>query len=131
MFQFLKGLPPSRSNPFTIELDLGTSPISKTPPAELTDPKKQIEDLLSKGFIRPSVLPWGAPMVFMKKKKDGSFRMSINYRRLNRVTLKNSYPLLRIDELLDQLRGATWFSKIDLASGYHQIPIDEADVRKT
>ncbi|CAA7054511.1 unnamed protein product [Microthlaspi erraticum] len=134
VFQSLKGLPPSRSDPFTIELELGTSPISKTPyrmaPAELAELKKQIEDLLSKGFIRPSVSPWGAPVLFVKK-KDGSFRLCIDYRGLNRVTVKNRYPLPRIDELLDQLRGATWFSKIDLASGYHQIPIDEADVRKT
>ncbi|CAA7036596.1 unnamed protein product [Microthlaspi erraticum] len=134
VFQSLKGLPPSRSDPFTIELEPGTAPISKTPyrmaPAELAELKKQIEDLLSKGFIRPSVSPWGAPVLFVKK-KDGSFRLCIDYRGLNRVTVKNRYPLPRIDELLDQLRGATWFSKIDLASGYHQIPIDEADVRKT
>ncbi|CAA7025595.1 unnamed protein product [Microthlaspi erraticum] len=134
VFQSLKGLPPSRSDPFTIELEPGTAPISKTPyrmaPAELAELKKQIEDLLSKGFIRPSVSPVGAPVLFVKK-KDGSFRLCIDYRGLNRVTVKNRYPLPRIDELLDQLRGATWFSKIDLASGYHQIPIDEADVRKT
>ncbi|CAA7021892.1 unnamed protein product [Microthlaspi erraticum] len=111
VFQSLKGLPPSRMAP-----------------AELAELKKQIEDLLSKGFIRPSVSPWGAPVLFVKK-KDGSFRLCIDYRGLNRVTVKNRYPLPRIDELLDQLRGATWFSKIDLASGYHQIPIDEADVR--
>ncbi|CAA7044152.1 unnamed protein product [Microthlaspi erraticum] len=120
VFQSLKGLPPSRSDPFTIELEPGTAPISKTPyrmaPAELAELKKQIEDLLSKGFIRPSVSPWGAPVLFVKK-KDGSFRLCIDYRGLNRVTVKNRYPLPRIDELLDQLRGATWFSKIDLASG--------------
>ncbi|CAA7051129.1 unnamed protein product [Microthlaspi erraticum] len=112
----------------------GTAPISKTPykmvPAKLAELKKQIEDLLSKGFIRPSVSPWGAPVLFVKK-KDGSFRLCIDYRGLNRVTVKNRYPLPRIDELLDQLRGATWFSKIDLASGYHQISIDEGDVWKT
>ncbi|MBW1279403.1 reverse transcriptase family protein, partial [Escherichia coli] len=86
--------------------------------------KKQLDDLLSKGFIRPSGSPWGAPVLFVKK-KDESFRLCIDYRGLNRVTVKNRYPLPRIDELLDQLRGATWFSKINLASGYHQIPIDE------
>uniref|UniRef100_A0A1J3IN33 Retrovirus-related Pol polyprotein from transposon 17.6 n=1 Tax=Noccaea caerulescens TaxID=107243 RepID=A0A1J3IN33_NOCCA len=99
-------------------------------PAELAELKKQLEDLLSKGFIRPSVSPWGAPVLFVKK-KDGSFRLCIDYRGLIRVTVKNRYPLSRIDELLDQLRGGTWFSKIGLTSGYHQIPIDEADVRKT
>ncbi|CAA7043549.1 unnamed protein product [Microthlaspi erraticum] len=97
---------------------------------ELAALKKQIKDILFKGFIRPSVSPWGAPVLFVKK-KDGSFRLCFDYRGLNRVIVKNRYPLPRIDELLDQLRGATWFSKIDLASGYHQIPIDEADVRKT
>ncbi|KAL1225460.1 RNA-directed DNA polymerase-like protein [Cardamine amara subsp. amara] len=97
-------------------------------PAEMSELKKQLEELLSKGFIRPSTSPWGAPVLFVKK-KDGSFRLCIDYRGLNRVTVKNNYPLPRIDELLDQLRGATWFSKIDLASGYHQIPIDEGDIR--
>ena len=99
-------------------------------PAEMADLKKQLEELLDKGFIRPSVLPWGAPVLFVKK-KDGSFRLCIDYRGLNQVTVKNKYPLPRIDELLDQLRGAKWFSKIDLASGYHQIPIEPSDVKKT
>ena len=92
--------------------------------------KKQLEDLLGKGFIRLSTSPWGAPVLFVKK-KDKSFRLYIDYQELNRVTVKNKYPLPRIDELLDQLRGATCFSKIDLTSGYHHIPIAEADVRKT
>ncbi|KAL1190813.1 RNA-directed DNA polymerase-like protein [Cardamine amara subsp. amara] len=126
--------PPSRSDPCTIELEPGTTPISRAPyrmaPAEMAELKKQLEELLSKGFIRPSTSPWGAPVLFVKK-KDESFRLCVGYRGLNRVTVKNMYPLPRIDELLDQLRGATWFSKIDLASGYHQIPIDEVDIRKT
>ena len=92
--------------------------------------KKQLEELIEKGFIRPSSSPWGAPVLF-DKKKDGSFRLCIDYRGLNQVTIKNKYPLPRIDELLDQLKGASWFSKIDLAAGYHQIPIAEGDVRKT
>ncbi|MBW1279494.1 reverse transcriptase family protein, partial [Escherichia coli] len=83
-------------------------------PAEMAELKKQLEELLDKGFIRPSSSPWGAPVLFVKK-KDGSFRLWIDYRGLNRVTVKNKYPLPRIDELLDQLKGATWFSKVDLA----------------
>lgn len=134
VFQALSGLPPDRSDPFTIELEPGTAPLSRTPyrmaPAEMAELKKQLNDLMEKGFVRPSSSPWGAPVLFVKK-KDGSLRLCIDYRGLNRVTVKNKYPLPRIDELLDQLRGATWFSKVDLASGYHQIPIAESDVRKT
>ncbi|KAG7588974.1 Integrase catalytic core [Arabidopsis suecica] len=115
----VQGLPPSRSDPFTIELETGTMPISKAPyrmaPAEMAELKKQLEELLGKGFIWPSSSPWGALVLFLKK-KDGSFRLCIDYRGLNRVIVKNKYPLPRIDELLDQLRGATWLSKIDLAS---------------
>ncbi|OAO89236.1 hypothetical protein AXX17_ATUG02470 (mitochondrion) [Arabidopsis thaliana] len=91
--------------------------------------KKQLEELTDKGFVRPSSSLWGAPVLFVKK-KDGTFRLCIDYRGLNKVTIKNKYPLPRIDELLDQLQGASWFSKIDLASGYHQIAIFEADVSK-
>ena len=99
-------------------------------PPELEELKKQLEELLAKGFIRPSVSPWGAPILFVKK-KDGSVRMCIDYRQLNAVTVKNKYPLPRIDDLLDQLRGAAVFSKIDLRSGYHQIRIREEDIPKT
>ncbi|KAG7548022.1 Reverse transcriptase domain [Arabidopsis suecica] len=134
VFEAVRGLPPDRSDPFTIELEPGTTPVSKAPyrmaPTEMAELKKQLEELLDKGFIRPSSSPWGAPVLFVKK-KDGSFRLCIDYRGLNKVTVKNKYPLPRIDELLDQLRGARWFSKIDLASGYHQIPIEPSDVRKT
>jgi len=134
VFQSLQGLPPSRFDPFTIELEPGTAPLSKAPykmaPAEMTELKKQIEDLLGKGFIHPSTSPWGEPVLFVKK-KDESFHLCIDCRGLNRVTVKNKYPLPRIDELLDQLRGATCFSKIDLTSGYHQILIAEADIHKT
>ncbi|XP_023634145.1 uncharacterized protein LOC111829380 [Capsella rubella] len=129
----LKRLPSSWSDPFTIELEPGTTLLSKAPYrialAEMAELKKQLEDLLGKGFICPSVSPWGALVLFVKK-KDRSFRLCINYRGLNRVTMKNKYPLPQIDEMLDQLRGATWFSKIYLASVYHQIPIDEADICK-
>ena len=99
-------------------------------PAEMVKLKKQFEELLDKGFIRPSSSPWGAPVLLVKK-KDGSFWLCIDYRGLNRVTVKNKYPLPQINELLDQLKGAKWFSKIDLASGYHQIPIEPYDQRKT
>ena len=80
--------------------------------------KKQVQELEDLGFIRPSTSPWGAPVLFVKK-KDGTFWMCIDYRELNKVTIKNKYPLPRIDELFDQLQGATTFSKIDLRSGYH------------
>ena len=81
-------------------------------PAEFRELKAQLQELLGKGFIRPSASPWGAP--FFVKKKDGSFRMCIDYRQLNKVTIKNKYPLPRIDDLFDQLQGACTFSKIDL-----------------
>ena len=86
--------------------------------------------MLDKGFIRPSVSPWGAPVLFVKK-KDGSMRMCIDYRQLNKVTIKNKYPLPRIDDLFDQLQGAKVFSKIDLRSGYHQLKNRASDVPKT
>ena len=90
----------------------------------------QLNELLSKGFIRPSSSPWGAPVLFVKK-KDGSFWMCIDYRELNKLTVKNRYPLPRIDDLFDQLQGASYFSKIDLRSGYHQLRVHESDVSKT
>ncbi|KAL4032758.1 hypothetical protein IC575_005840 [Cucumis melo] len=99
-------------------------------PAELKELKVQLQELLDKGFIRPSVSPWGAPVLFVKK-KDGSIRLCIDYRELNKVTVKNRYPLPRIDDLFDQLQGATVFSKIDLRSGYHQLRIKDGDVPKT
>ena len=102
----IPGLPPVRELDFTIELQPGTAPISKAPyrmaPAELKELKTQIEDLLDKGFIRPSVSSWGAPVIFVKK-KAGTMRMCIDYRQLNQVTVKNKYLLPRIDELFDQL----------------------------
>ncbi|KAL2236318.1 UNVERIFIED_CONTAM: Retrovirus-related Pol polyprotein from transposon opus [Sesamum indicum] len=119
---------------FAIETLLGVAPISiasyRMAPVELQELKKQIEELLGKGFIRPSTSPWGAPVLFVKK-KDGSMRLCVDYRQLNRVTVKNKYPLPRIDDLLDQLKGATIFSKIDLRSGYWQLRIAENDIPKT
>ncbi|KAA0058528.1 DNA/RNA polymerases superfamily protein [Cucumis melo var. makuwa] len=130
----LLGLPPPREIDFAIELELDTAPISRAPyrmaPAELKELKVQLQELLDKGFIGPSVSPWGAPVLFVKK-KDGSMRLCIDYRELNKVTIKNCYPLPRIDDLFDQLQGATVFSKIDLRSGYHQLRIRDSDIPKT
>ena len=130
----IPGLPPVREIDFSIELVPGTAAISKAPyrmaPAELRELKTQLQDLLDKGFVRPSVSPWGAPVLFVKK-KDGSMRMCIDYRQLNHVTIKNKYPLPRIDELFDQLQGAEYFSKIDLRSGYHQLRVRDQDIQKT
>jgi hypothetical protein len=96
----------------------------------LIELKKQIEELLKKGFSRPSSSPWGAPVLFVNK-KDGSRRMCVDYRSLNEVTIKNKYPLPWIEDLFDQMRGATIFSKIDLISGYHQLKIRTEDIPKT
>eukprot|EP00253_Pinus_taeda_P027426 PITA_27426 len=130
----IPGLPPRRNIDFTIELVPGAAPVSRAPyrmsVPELTELKIQLQELLDKDYIRPSVSPWGAPVLFVKK-KDGTLRMCIYYRQLNKLTIKNKYPLPRIDELFDQVKGATVFSKIDLRSGYHQIRIKEEDIAKT
>jgi hypothetical protein len=130
----LPGMPPDRDIEFIIELQPGTAPISKRPyrmpPNELAELKIQLQDLLDKGFIRPSASPWGCPALFVKK-KDNSLRLYVDYRPLTAVTIKNKYPLPRIDILFDQLAGAKVFSKIDLRSGYHQIKIRPCDVPKT
>jgi len=99
-------------------------------PKELQELKVQLEELLEKGFIRPSVSPWGAPVLFVKK-NDESMRMCIDYRELNKLTIRNKYPLPRIEDLFDQLKGTAIFSKIDLRSGYHQLKVLPADVPKT
>jgi hypothetical protein len=96
----------------------------------LKELKEQLQELLDKGFIRPSTSPWGTPVLFVKK-KDGSMRMCIDYRELNKVTIKNQYPLPRIDDLLDQLQGARVFSKVDLRLGDHQVRVKEEDIPKT
>jgi hypothetical protein len=122
----LPGMPPERKVEFAIELIPGTAPISKrayrVSGPESVELKKQIDELLEKGYIRPSTSPWTAPVLFVEK-KDGTKRMCIDYRALNEVTIKNKYPLPRIEDLFDQLRGASVFSKIDLRSGYHQLRI--------
>jgi hypothetical protein len=130
----LPGLPPERDMEFVIELKPGTAPISRRsycmPPNELAELKTQLQDLLEKGFIRPSSSPWGCPAIFVKK-KDQTLRMCVDYRPLNEVTIKNKYPLPRINILFDQLTGARVFSKIDLRSGYHHIRIRPEDISKT
>jgi len=128
------GLPPRREVEFSIDLVPGAGPVSIAPyrmaPAELVELKKQIEELLEKQFIRPSASPWGAPVLLVKK-KDGGSRLCVDYRQLNKLTIKNKYPLPRIDDLMDKLHGASVFSKIDLRSGYHQILVKAEDVEKT
>jgi hypothetical protein len=130
----LPGMPPDRDIEFVVELQPVTTPISKRPyrmpPAELAELKKQLQESLDKGFICPSTSPWGCPALFVKK-KDDSLRLCIDYRHLNAMTIKNKYPLPRIDVLFDQLVGANVFSKIDLCSGYHQINIRADDIPKT
>jgi hypothetical protein len=130
----LPGMPPERAIEFKIELQPGTTPISKAPykmsREELAELKIQLKDLLDKGFIHPSSSPWGCPTSFISK-KDKGLRLCVDYRPLNAVTIKNKYPLPRIDILFDQLAGAQVFSKIDLHSGYHQIKIRDEDISKT
>ena len=130
----IAGLPPDREVEFTIDLIPMIEPISIPPyrlaPAKLREFQAQLEELLSKGFIWPSISPWGAPVLFVKK-KDESLRLCIDYKQLNRVTIRNQYPLPRIDELFDQLQGSRVYSKIDLRSGFHQLRVREGDVPKT
>ncbi|GJX55507.1 putative reverse transcriptase domain-containing protein [Tanacetum coccineum] len=130
----LPGLPPTRQVEFQIDLMPGAAPVARAPyrlaPSEMKELSEQLQELSDKGFIRPSSSPWGAPVLFVKK-KDGSFRMCIDYRELNKLTVKNRYPLPRIDDLFDQLQGSSVYSKIDLRSGYHQLRVREEDIPKT
>ena len=120
----LPGLPPQREIEFMIDLYPGTEPISIAPycmaPLELKELRKQLDQLLNIGFIRLSTSPWGAPVLFVKK-HDETLRLCTDYRHLNRVTVKNKYPLPRIDDLFDQLRGSKYYTKIDMRTGYHQL----------
>ena len=128
------GLPPARSQDFKIELVPDAAPIKKglyrLSTKETEELRSQLHDLLEKGFIQPSSSPWGSPILFVNK-KDGGFRLCVDYRALNKVTVKNSYPLPRIDDIFDQLTGAKFFSKIDLRSGYHQIRLHKDSIPKT
>nr|KYP68680.1 Transposon Ty3-G Gag-Pol polyprotein [Cajanus cajan] len=130
----MPGLPPVREMKFSIDLVPSAGPVSVAPytmaPAELIELKGQLEDLLEKQLVRPSVSSWGAPVLLVKK-KDGGSRLCVDYRQLNKLTIKNKFPLPRIDDLMDQLRGASVFSKIDLRSGYHQMRVKEGDIPKT
>ncbi|CAI7787997.1 unnamed protein product, partial [Closterium sp. NIES-54] len=130
----LDQLPPYRTHQHEIIKEPGSKPTFRAPyrlsPTELADMKKQIEYLLDKGLIRPSTSPYGAPVLFTPK-PYGSLRMCIDYRALNKQTIKNKYPIPRIVDLLDQLRGATVFSKLDLRSGYWQIRMADNSIHKT
>ena len=130
----LPSLPPQRELDFSIGIYLGTNPTLVAPyimaPIELKELKMQLEELLEKGFIRLSTSPWGAPILFVKK-KYGTLILCIDYRKLNRVTMKHKYPILRIDDLFYQLKRARYFSKINLKTGYHQLRVREEDVPKT
>lgn len=127
-------LPPTRTVDHHIELIPGATPPTKPTYqlslSEMAELKRQLDDLLRHGFIQPSQSPYGSPVLFVKK-KEGDLRMCVDYRALNKLTIKNTYPLPRIDELMDQLQGAQVFTKIDLRSGYHQIRIAEEDIHKT
>nr|GEZ40668.1 putative reverse transcriptase domain-containing protein [Tanacetum cinerariifolium] len=130
----MTGLLPTRHVEFQIDLIPGAAPVARAPyrlaPSEMKKLSDQLQELYDKGFIRPSSSPWGAPVLFVKK-KDGSFWMCIDYRELNKLTVKNRYPLLRIDDLFDQLQGLIIYSKIDLRLGYHQLRVQEVDIPKT
>ncbi|GJT05348.1 putative reverse transcriptase domain-containing protein [Tanacetum coccineum] len=130
----LSGLPPTRQVEFQIDLVPGAAPVARAPyrlaPSEMKELSEQLQELSDKDFIRPSSSPWRAPVLFVKK-KDGSFRMCIDYRELNKLTVKNRYPLPRIDDLFDQLQGSSVYSKIDLRSGYHQLRVRDEDIPKT
>nr|GEV56758.1 putative reverse transcriptase domain-containing protein [Tanacetum cinerariifolium] len=130
----LPGIPPTRQVEFQIDLVPGAAPVARAPyrlaSYEMKELSDQLKELADKGFIRPSSSPWRA-LVFFVKKKDGSFQMCIDYRELNKLTVKNRYPLLRIDDLFDQLQGSSVYSNINLRSGYHQLRVWEEDILKT
>jgi hypothetical protein len=130
----LPGMPPENMIEFKIELQPGTAPIAKAlykmSPVELKELKIQLQGLLDKGYIQPSISPWGCSALFVEK-KDKELRLCVDYRPLNAVTIKNKYPLPHIDILFDQLAGAQVFSKTDLRSGYQKIKIRAEDIPKT
>jgi hypothetical protein len=133
VFKEILGLPPKRDIDFSINLMPGVAPISKNPykmsTPKLKDLQMQLEEIMKKGYILPSVSPWGAPVLFVKK-KDGTLRLCIDFRQLNEVTIKNKYPFPMIDDLFDQLKDARIFSNIDLRYGYHHVRIRDEDINK-
>nr|GFA17144.1 putative reverse transcriptase domain-containing protein [Tanacetum cinerariifolium] len=130
----LPSLPPVRQVEFQIDLIPGATHVARAPyqlaPSEMQELSNQLQELADRGFIHLSTSPWGAPVLFVKK-KDGFFRMCINYRELNKLTVKNRNPLPRIDDLFDQLQGLSVYLKIDLRSGYHQLRVRDEDIPKT
>nr|GEY74651.1 retrotransposon protein, putative, Ty3-gypsy subclass [Tanacetum cinerariifolium] len=130
----LHGLPLVHQVEFQIDLIPRTTPVARAPyrlaPSEMQELSNPLQELADQGFISPSTSPWGAPILFVIK-KDISFRMCIDYRELNKLTVKNRYPLSRIDDLFDQLQGLSVYSKIDLRSGYHQLRVRDEDIPKT
>ncbi|GKB06164.1 putative reverse transcriptase domain-containing protein, partial [Tanacetum coccineum] len=130
----LPSIPPVRQVEFQIDIIPGATPVARAPyrlvPSEMQELSNQLQELADRGFIRPSTSPWGAPVLFVKK-KDGSFRMCIDYRELNKLTVKNRYPLPRIDDLFDKLQGSSVYLKINLISGYHQLRVRDEDIPKT
>ena len=134
VFQEVPGLPPKRDIDFSVNLMPGATPVSKAPyrmsVPELKELQLQLEELMKKGYIHPSVSPWGALVLFVKK-KDRTLRLCIDFKQLRKVTVKNKYPLPRIDDPFDQLKDAKVFSKIDIRSGYHQVRIKDEDISKT
>nr|GEY61622.1 putative reverse transcriptase domain-containing protein [Tanacetum cinerariifolium] len=130
----LPSLPPVRHVEFQINLIPRTSPVARAPyrlaPSKMQELSNQLQELIDRGFIRPSTSPWGGHVLFVKK-KDESFRMCIDYRELYKLTIKNCYPLPRINDLFDQLQGLSVYLKIDLRSGYHQLRVRDEDIPKT
>jgi hypothetical protein len=134
VFQEVPELPPKRDIDFSVNLMPRAAPVSKAPyrmsMPELKQLQLHLEELLKKGYIRPSVSPWGA-LVLLVKKKDRALKLCIDFRQLKKVTIKNKYPLPRIDDLFDQLKDVKIFSKIDLRSGYHQVRIKDEYINNT
>nr|GFB41392.1 putative reverse transcriptase domain-containing protein [Tanacetum cinerariifolium] len=130
----LPGIPTAQQVEFQIDLVPGAAPIAQAPyrpaPSEMKELAEQLQELFDKGFIRPSSSPWGTPILFVKK-KDGSFCMCIDYHKINKLTVKNRYLLLRIDDLFDQIQRWSVYSKIYLRLGYHQLRVCEEDILKT